>query len=94
MRYGSEWPTVRAGALNPATKSRRKNLQSISTEELALGAMRRSPTSSVPASIYAHASADPDKSFYAKRDADERHIIMTTEISVKSCMREGHDADT
>ncbi|KAL2131361.1 hypothetical protein VTI74DRAFT_5196 [Chaetomium olivicolor] len=84
LRYGSESAAMRAGAFKSA-ESRKNEIQSISTEELALQEMRPSPTGSA-SYVYAHASADPGKSFY-NGENDESRIVMTTEISVDSRAR-------
>ena len=85
LRYGSESAAIRAGAFK-SSETRKTKRQSLSSEELALQDIRPSPAGSTP-HVYAHASAEPGKSFYSEGDNDESRIVMTTEISVDTRLR-------
>lgn len=87
LRYGSESAAIRAGVFKSTTESRKTKIKSISTEELALDDMRPSPSQSVTTGIYAHASADPHKTFFLDSENDGGRIVMETKISVNSTLR-------
>ncbi|KAH6688256.1 hypothetical protein F5X68DRAFT_260772 [Plectosphaerella plurivora] len=87
LRYGSESAAIRAGAFKSTTESRRTKMKSISTEELALDDMGPSPSGSVKTGIYAHASADPNRTFFSESNNDGRGIVMETKISINSTAR-------
>ena len=85
-RYGNISGVGRATA-SRTHETKSSKVQSISVEELTLKDMNSSPSGSISAGIYSHASADHAGRFSPQEGHDERRIVKTTEISVNSGSR-------
>ena len=87
MRYGPA-SAARGGHGGSKADAKTAKMQSISVEELTLKDMDPSPSGSISAGVYAHASADPARRPFPDERREERRIFKRTEISVNAESRD------